>query len=391
MRFLLVCTTFPPAFVYGGPPRANLGLAQGLKRLGHEVLVITTDANGDKSLDVPKNVMTEVEGVPVIYLSCWHPKSYFFTPRLASEIAARRGQWDIGLLRGQWTYFNLLGSRLLSAMRMPYVVYPEGCLEPWALHHKGWKKVLYWRLVEKQVYAHAAGVVSLTRREAEQVEAATHHRNVAIIPNGVSVEALRNASSDSIVLPHGLANKRLILFMSRIHRGKGLDLLVQAFGRISEEHPNYILGIAGPSVDAEYDRKVRNFIMSFGLQERVVFIGPVYGQQRFALLRAADVFVLTSHSEGLPMAVLEAGACGVPVLITRACNLPEFEQAGAGIFVEASVDSVTDGLRRMLADEGERRKMGARANELVSTRFTWDRVAEQTAAFCSSLLDSRAL
>lgn len=386
MRFLIICSVFPPAYAYGGPPRVNLSLAQSLIRLGHSVLVLTTDANGSDMLAVPKGVETTFEGVPVIYFHRQGRNPFFFAPGLETEIIRRRNQFDICLVRGHWTYINFSASIILKALKKPYVLYPEGCLEPWALHFKGWKKSLYWHLIEKRNYTWANGVIALTRTEIEQVHNAGYRGKITIIPNGVSLAELEKPINIEEGLPSDLLGKRIILFMSRIHRIKALDVLVRAFAEITNDLPDHVLVVAGPRDDAGYQQEVWELVAHLGLQNSVVFLGEVYGQKRLALLHSADVFVLPSHSEGLPLAVLEAAACQVPVVISEACNLPEFGQVGAGVVVQPDVPSIVQGLLSVLASDDERRAMGERAYQLVCERFTWDRVAQQTAAFCEGLL-----
>lgn len=123
-----------------------------------------------------------------------------------------------------------------------------------------------------------------------------------------------------------------------------------------------------------------------GVTDKVIFTGPVYGAIKVQLLKDADVFVLTSYSEGQPMAVIEALGCGAPVLITTACNVPEVAEAGAGFVVPPSIASIVPALTDILREGRLREDMGMHARKLVESRFTWEKVAQQTIAVCQDIL-----
>jgi glycosyltransferase involved in cell wall biosynthesis len=390
MRILMVCSTFAPAFVYGGPPRINYHLADALIRQGHEVAVLTTDANGAGRLDVKTGSLTQLGRVPVIYLRCTRPYSYFFAPLLAPHLLKLRGRIDVALVRGHWTFINVCGSAILKHMRVPFILNPEGTLSPWAINWKHAKKAVYWRMLEKRNYNWASGVIALSPTEMAELRQWGCRTDIEIIPNGVAPETLRAFDSTTLRLPCALKDKRNILSLSRIHPKKGLDLLIEAFAYIHAERPPYMLVIAGPAEDPAYRSRLRSQVYELGLTDSVVFLDMVTGDERLALLQSADVFVLPSHSDMLPIAVLEAAACRLPTVITAQCNLPELALAKAGVVVQPDAAAVAQGILQVLSDEDERRAMGERAYHLVCEHFTWDRIAQRVAAYCQRLMHERA-
>ena len=135
--------------------------------------------------------------------------------------------------------------------------------------------------------------------------------------------------------------------------------------------------IAGP--DCGFETPARRLIQELRLAQSVLLTGNLQGEAKQEALGAAEVFVLPSFSEGFSMAVLEAMACGLPVLLTPGCNFPEAAASGAAVEVEPNVGSVESGLRRVLSlSDTERQNMGRTARTLIAARYTWDRVAEQT-------------
>ncbi|MFM8716907.1 MAG: glycosyltransferase [Spartobacteria bacterium] len=122
----------------------------------------------------------------------------------------------------------------------------------------------------------------------------------------------------------------------------------------------------------------------------VLFFGSAFGEEKEALLRSADAFILPSFSEGLPMSVLEAWSYGLPVVMTPECNLPEGFASDAALeirSVEGSFQGFQHGLRALLEMSGAQRgSRGMRGRRLVEERFTWPKVAAQMKALYEELL-----
>ena len=171
-------------------------------------------------------------------------------------------------------------------------------------------------------------------------------------------------------------DRRFILFLSRLHFKKGLDILADAFWLISRSHPDVDIVVAGPAGGAElaFDNKIRDY----GLQDRVHTVGPIYGAAKLQAIIDSACFCLPSRQEGFSMAITEALACGVPVVITDACHFPEVGQADAGFIVPLDAKAVAEGLCRVLDDERLATEMGERGRRMVMERFTWPAIAELT-------------
>ncbi len=168
------------------------------------------------------------------------------------------------------------------------------------------------------------------------------------------------------------------LFLSRLHHKKGLDYLADAFALVAAQFPEARLVVAGPDDGARgpFEQRVR----AAGLAGRVHLVGPLYGPAKFAAMVDATCFCLPSRQEGFSVAVTEAMACGLPVVISDACHFPEVAEVGAGEVVPLEGDRVAQALRRVVGDPELRRSMGEAGRQLVRSRFTWPRVAEQCVA-----------
>jgi glycosyltransferase involved in cell wall biosynthesis len=180
------------------------------------------------------------------------------------------------------------------------------------------------------------------------------------------------------------------LYLSRLHPKKGVDVLLRAFATANLER--VVLIVAGDDAGSGYGNQMRALAVELGLNERCRFIGEVRGEEKRAVLRGADAYALISHSEGLPISVLEAMACGLPVLITPGCNIPQVTALGragvpAGLIVEPEVSTVVTGLRTLFADQDQMRAWGGQARALVRERFTWPEIARQTIAEYQKMIE----
>lgn len=261
----------------------------------------------------------------------------------------------------------------------PLVIAPHGMLDPWALRRSRWKKRLVWGVWERRALAGAGALQALCAAEAEAIAALGLGRPIALIPNGVVLPPEQPAPlppppwADRIP-----AGEPVLLFLSRFHAKKGLEPLLAAWQRLQPElrRHGWWLALVGYGDDGALAARV-----AASGPDRCVVAGPCFGAEKLACLEAASAFVLPSFSEGLPMAALEAMAHRLPCLLTPGCHLPEALAAGAALAVEPTEASLVAGLQELLAlPEQQRQAMGAAGRALVEARFSWPRVAADTAA-----------
>jgi poly(glycerol-phosphate) alpha-glucosyltransferase len=274
---------------------------------------------------------------------------------------------------------NSYASRIAERRNKPVVITAHGTLEPWALGHSGWKKRFVGFAFQNRDLHRAACIHVNSKAEATGIRAYGLRQPIAVIPNGIDASFLA-------VLPgreqferafSQAAGRRIVLFMGRLHKKKGLEPLIRAWGRLASQFSDWILVVAGP--DNGFETPTRRLIEELRLSTSVILTGNLQGQAKREALGAAELFALPSFSEGFSMAVLEAMASGLPVLLTRGCNFPEAAASGAAVEVEASVSGTEAGLRRLLSlKDAERQQMGHSARNLIAAKYTWDRVARQT-------------
>lgn len=389
MNFLVVSAYYYPAEVYGGPVRSMHQRSLALARLGHTLNTLTTDANGAGDLSVFSTEPVMVDGLPVLYCPrFWFgmkrkPPYLFFSPSLKKRLQKLKpGDFDMLLVHAAWTDPARLAWLASRRTGIPFIYYTHGGFEPWALNHKFWKKNLYWRLIESRIVQGAAGVVVCNSAEEHSLRNLGVTIPIKRIPWGINLPPDQQPSRPEVMntFLSLLQGRPYLLFLSRLHPKKGLDLLIPAFVAVAKEFPDWLLVLAGPD-EGGMEAWLRRQVADHRLEDRVVFTGMVSGEMKHVLLSQAEFFVLPSYSEGFPMAVAEALAYGLPVVITATCHVPEVEEREAGLVITPKQDALTASLRQMMRDENLRRSCGHNAFSLAQEHFTWEKVAEQSLTF----------
>jgi glycosyltransferase involved in cell wall biosynthesis len=356
-------------------------LAEAQARQGHSVKVLFVDKPGCPPI-VPDPSLVESQGFPMTVPTEHVGWSWPFARALPSAVRDA----DVVHIHAIWNFPTWWAMREARRAGVPYFVAPQGSLEDWALGRSRRLKALYASVAEKPYFDRAAAMQALTATEAAQCRKFGIKAPVTILPNGVDLATVdRQLQRPDLRMELSLpADSVLFLFIGRLFPKKGLDLLIPAFGKLAATRADVFLIVAGHDSGSGYRAEVAQLALTHGVAPRTRFLGEVCGDRKFAILRGADVFVLSSHSEGLPVAVLEAMACRCPVVITRNCNVPEVKDRDAGWLVEANIDSVFSGLSEASASPVECRRRGENARSLVEANFTWDRIALESIRFYRS-------
>ena len=271
---------------------------------------------------------------------------------------------------GLWLPVNHRVATTTRSRACPRVVSPHGMLEPWSLEQGAWKKKAAWWLYQKRDLQMAEVVVATAEQEAQNIRALGVDGPIAVVPNGVArPDSLPSTDEDT----SEQREQRRLLFLSRIHKKKGLLNLVEAWDRLRPD--GWEVVIAGPDENG-HEAEVRERISEHGLEEDFVFTGPVKGAEKWKLYQGADLFVLPTHSENFGIVVAEALSCGVPAITTRGAPWSDLVDHDCGWWIEVGVDPLMEALAqatRMSA--ADRSAMGRRGRELVNRKYTWPQVA----------------
>ncbi len=316
------------------------------------------------------------EATSALQLTEWplSRKRWLLEPGLRQSFSALIAKSNGVHIHGLWEQSTLASAQAAHRQRLPYVVSAHGMLEPWALQQKAFKKQVYAALIERRILERATCLHALTAAEAQDYRRFGCTAPIAVIPNGVTVP--ESLSPDLFLREFpALAGKRVILFLSRLHKKKGLDLLLASWPQTSAQFPEARLVLAGPDAD-NVRAQLEGSLANSNLAGSVLLPGMLRDEMKWSALVAAEGYVLPSFSEGLSMSVLEAMGVGLPVIISRHCNLPEVEVLGAGAVIPAEVTPLTESLLQLLRRSPEENAaIGQRGRDHVLRHFSWASVA----------------
>jgi poly(glycerol-phosphate) alpha-glucosyltransferase len=307
-------------------------------------------------------------GIPMRIFDVRGPRSFGY----ASGLAGGLDGLDLRHVHGLWMYSSVVARRWARRRVAPYIISPHGMLDAWAIGNGRWKKRLATAWYEGGHLRGSACLHALCAAELQAIRDFGLVNPVCVIPNGVAEVNRADFPPPAwrVALP---PDAKVLLYLGRIHPKKGLPNLIGALARCdaAARSGRWRLAVAGWD-QGGHQAELEAAAAAAGIADRVHFIGPQFGRDKDATLHAADAFVLPSYSEGLPMAVLEAWAHGLPVLMTPQCNLPEGPAHGAALSVDPAVDSLTGGLSALFGlSNDERTAMGRRGAALGADRFTW--------------------
>ena len=391
MKILLLIPAL--GMVYGGTSKLLPALAAALGRRGIQIDLVTTDANGAATLDVPTGRWIEEDGYRLRYFSRLGRVEYKLSLPLLGWLARHAADYDLLHITSDFNFPVLAAAAVCRWRKVPYLFTPQGMLEPWALGYKARKKRLYYEWIERPLVLRGARALqALNRSEAANIKALQLGPPVIVLPNGTDpAEAGAGGLAKAEVFLDRFPEARgktLILFLHRVDPKKGLDILAKAYGQVRGRFPQTHLVVAGPDT-VGHTAVAQGFFELNGCADAVTFTGLLEGDAKHGALAAASVFVAPSYSEGFSMSVLEAMAAGLPCVLTEGCNFPEAGEAGAARIVP------TGDAGRFAAELGDlldrpevARTLGAHARELVLGRYTWPRIAEEYERMVGQILSA---
>lgn len=285
---------------------------------------------------------------------------------------------DIIYIHGLWaipTSFAAVCARFFSK---PYIVLLHGMLNSRHLKRSRWKKIIYSFFMEKGVLDHASAIHCLNLDEFHDASLYGYKAPSFIIPNGVDLKKFsqpHNADYLNTLIPNA-KQKVFVLFLGRLNPVKGLDLLIPAFAKAKATIPSFHLIIAGPD-EKGYKKQIDQLINLYSLNDAVTFTGFISGNSKLNILKSSDIFILPSYQEGDSIAVKEALASSLPVIITPHCHLPEITGHNAGFVVGSTIESICENLIHLGNDNSLRKVMGQNAYRMIECNYTWDMIADK--------------
>jgi glycosyltransferase involved in cell wall biosynthesis len=371
MKILHLTATLDPEA--GGPAEGVRQSALALAALGHHVETASLDAPDASFLAAFRANFA----LPVAALGPGRGK-FGRTPHAVPWLLEHGPRFDAVIVNGLWQYHGFAAWQALRQAGVRYYVFPHGMLDPWFKRTypiKHLKKWAYWPWAEYRVLRDAQAVLFTTEEERILARQSfwLYRAREKVVSYGTGKppgDLARHADAFRAAYPE-LAGRRIVLFLGRIHPKKGCDLLIRAFADVAHELPETQLVFAGPGGD-DVMASLRAVAERSGVADRITWTGMLQGELKWGALSASDVFALPSHQENFGIAVVEAMACALPVLISDKVNIwREVAADGAGFVVPDTLEGTVRNLRRWFAlDGGERASMRKKAQAAFLARFT---------------------
>jgi glycosyltransferase involved in cell wall biosynthesis len=365
----------------GGPIEFLKSISTEWTKSGHSCDLVTLDAPSDQLVS---NSPLPTFGLgPVASPRYVSGEGYGYSPRLVPWLKQHSSVYDVVIVHGLWNYASVGSWRGLRQAGVPYFVFTHGMLDPWfnkAFPIKTAMKTVVWKVLENRVLRDACGVLFTTTEERDLAGQSFHPYSARPIVVGFGTRDIEGEAAVQRLaftqrMPE-LDGRRFILFLSRIHPKKGIDLLIRAFARQTERQPDLDLVVAGPD-QVGLQSTLQSLAADIGIGSRVHWPGMLTGDAKFGAFRASEFFALTSHQENFGIAVAEALALSKPVLITNKVNIwRDIEEDQAGIVVNDDFESVSSGLSQLCAMSSEKRvALSNNARRCFEDRYDLSRIA----------------
>lgn len=347
---------------------------------------MTTNVDVTGVLDVPLSQPTAIGDVEVWYFPL-DLRAGTLSFGLYRGLARQVDRFDLVHIHSIFNFPSSFAAHWARRKRVPYIVRPCGSLSILSFSDHlssacSWtKKWIYLKTLAKFDLGQAAAIHCTSDTEEHLTRMVLPHARYFVTPLGVRVPPAVSPEGRTV---RGrfkeFSDRTVILYLSRLAPGKGLELLLGAAAKLAHTRDDFALAIAGNG-DRKYEQRLSMLVRRLNLDKRTVFLGGVFGDAKWRTLTAADIFVLTSYHENFGLAVAEAMAAGLPVVVSDRVNLHgEIEHAGAGIIVSLDIGDISEALERLLDHQSLRREMGRKARQLAATALNWSVVVDRLTA-----------
>lgn len=368
----------------GGPSKAVIEMVQALRQIGVDAEIATTNDNGAGQLDIELNTLIEYQGVPTRFFKRFSPPisfirefaySYGFTRWLNAHIS----DYDLIHVHAIFSYCSTITMAIARKHNVPYVVRPIGQLESWSLEQSKGRKKHYLDLIERKNLNTATMVQFTAESEQNQALELLPDLTSTVVPLGIELPMLIHDSHSKMVERWQLKDDcPTLVYLSRIHPKKGLDILLKALANLDDIE--FQLVIAG-SGNEDYTQELIQLSKQLGISQHCHFIGFVQGLEKNTLLQGADLFTLTSHSENFGIAVLEALASATPALISQEVALSEqVTKEQLGYVTELNIQAVKITLTTALKNTEQLAQTGNKARQFIEQNYQWPVISKQLLA-----------
>lgn len=359
MKILHIIPAYKPSFSYGGPVESVSRLCEGLAEAGHIIDVYTTTANGKTKLDIPHKREVDVNGVNVTYFHAWTDDPSHVAPSLWRKLMRSCGDYDAIHIHSWWNILVLISTWICHYKGVRVVVSPRGMLTSYIFQSgKVWVKKLI----------HQLGGRTLLKRSMLHATAPSEYTecrelipkwNGFVLPNILELPSVDFSERTNKVFT--------LIFLSRIHPKKGIELLFHALRDIPFE---FHLRIAG-SGDDRYVDSLKKLAAEVGIAEKIQWLGWLDRESKYRELASSDAFILPSYNENFANVVIESLQVGTPVIITSEVGLAPFvTEKDLGWITSLEASSIRNAIVSAYSDEEKRHRVAKDGRKAIEDTFS---------------------
>ena len=378
MRILQVVSTPPYAWASGGCARVVYEVSKALVKMNHHVTILTTDLYEPKKRYDIKNNPEYIDGIEVYrfklisnYLA-WKYK-FYLSPGIITYLKHHLREYDIVHLQDLISLHAIATAYYCKVFGIPYVITTHGSL-PWLKTKKGFNRI-FNRLFANKILNNSSKVFVLNKTEEKQCnDRGIILDKIKIEPNGIDLQEYGNLPTRGIFRKkYGINNdEKIVLYLGRIHKTKGIDLLLNSFSNVKDKLDTVKLILVGPNDG--YKKELKLLIKSLNIESQIIFTGFVSSEEKMQALVDADVFV-TPNFSGFPVTFVESCACGTPIITTDKGDKLDWIDNNVGFVVEPDKKSIAEAIIKILKDDSLRKKFSENSLKIVEMRFNWKKIS----------------
>jgi glycosyltransferase involved in cell wall biosynthesis len=359
MKILHIVPSYKPAYIYGGPIESVSKLCEGLVKAGHTVDVFTTTANGEEELPLEAGKEMNVDGVNVTYFKRITKDPTHVSPALWKHLWNNVESYDIVNIQSWWSFLVIIAASICHVKGVKVIVSPRGMLSPYIFNSGNVKKKRFihstigkWALSKSWFHATA---------EAEVTECRV------VIPDWKGFMLANNVTLPDLPIVKKKNDVFTLIFMSRVHRKKGIEILLNAVQGLSFPVKVQIAG----SGDTGYTQKLKRMVTDLGIEDKVQWLGWVDRSTKFDILMNADLFVLASLNENFANVVLESLHMGTPVMVSKDVALSKFvDDHQVGWVSSLATNDVTKKITDARNDTVKRQWIEENGRRIIAENFS---------------------
>ncbi|OFX61438.1 MAG: hypothetical protein A2066_00620 [Bacteroidetes bacterium GWB2_41_8] len=341
--------------IYGGPSRSVPHLCESLAKNNIDTTLLSIESQTPNLPNLSSNVKTKL-------FHFMPPRKISYSIDLGREL--QKIETDIFHGHGIWQLPTHQMAKIARERGKPYVITPRGMLEEWSLEQKSIQKNIFLKLFQLKDLKLANCLHATASNELMSIRKLGLENPVAIIPNGINTDIYKPSDRPK------LNTKKRILFLSRIHKKKGINFLIEAWASIYKKFPDWEVQIVGVNEDS-YLESMKQLIQKNDIVESIKIIEPVYGTAKIKLYQESDLFVLPSHSENFGIVVAEALSSGVPVITTKGTPWEELNSNECGWWINIGTEPLISSLTEaLLMTDSARHKLGQNGRQLILDKYS---------------------